>query len=1108
MGTFTVYTVGGGPYLMDFFNGVAALMGSGTFGSLAHIMAGVAIAWLAFQTALTHQWAPNIRYMVTYTALVGVLFAPKVDVQIVDTAIPTFVGGNVANVPFGLASFASWSSIIGNGATTGAEAIFSLPSDLTYTQNGMIFGSKIEQAATQLQITNSELAGNVNSFIQQCVFYSILLGQMSFDELKSSPNIWQYVTQTVPPSPARSFNMTTGGVSSIVTCQAGAQALNTQWTTEINNDATIFGLQMFPYLDSATAQSQLLSELPIAHQYIVGAARSAAGIMQQAMMVNALQTAMQGMAGSADATTAMQVYAQTKSDMQTQSTYQTVGALGAKWLPLLKIVTESLLYASFPIAFLLMMLPNGMTVARGYFASFIWVQSWGPLYAVLNRIMTGYAATTTQAAGVLGAGTGADFSLVSMAGIQGVQNDVAALAGYLSMSIPVIAGGIARGVWGLSGTLSGALQVPSSAAGQAAGEAVTGNVSLGNTSMYNDTFNTMRGNQVQTSAYADSGYTTWRDRTGAMNSITPDGRFVTDMSGAGSRMPVDINLGHQLANEQRAHGEQLTRLAQDQTTRAGESYQAGFSKVAELASLRGRDHHIDDQLSHGQSATFGQDLSDVSKLVGDFATRNHISKENAWDVIGRAYARISGGIGIPGTSIGIEGGTEVSGSLSHRHGNTHIDDAAEQLVKDKSFSTKFDKLVQDSSRIDGGLRSYDGTSFRDAISGNFSHAKQYENMASANMEKANYYSVSASRTEANSASVSEHMQQPYFEWLSKQRIGNNGPMGPEGAVALYASTRPEDMSLRRQYEHAFVQEQVVGGGPNFGLSRSPESYKPTSGDYHAAAGALGGPPGYGDVTTITNQAATSGALPKPGEVASRVQSLGTTVNNGLAKADRNIGAGRTDVNLKGGVLQKDVTNAGAAVPLPHAKTSPPPDPFAATSGFWGPDALVPPAPGTGPVSTNSHLVAGQRPGDHDGAAPGHQSSAPPAPAATGSQAPFTFGGPTGHGDSGNAAGQTPASGTLPRSGEGTGQVHPAEPSGSGTGLANADSHMGAGQRPGDHDGAAPGHHAGAPSAPAATGSQDPLIFGGPAGDSGNASGQVAPPPLSLPANTVPAPEKE
>jgi conjugal transfer mating pair stabilization protein TraG len=68
-----------------------------------------------------------------------------------------------------------------------------------------------------------------------------------------------------------------------------------------------------------------------------------------------------------------------------------------------------------------------------------------------------------------------------------VNSDIGLLAGYLIASVPFLAGGVAKGAHGDLAPATSYLNPSQNAAEEAAREASTGNVSLGNTSFENST---------------------------------------------------------------------------------------------------------------------------------------------------------------------------------------------------------------------------------------------------------------------------------------------------------------------------------------------------------------------------------------------------------------------------------------------------------------------------------------------------------------------------------------------------------------------------------------------------------------------------------------------
>ena len=202
----------------------------------------------------------------------------------------------------------------------------------------------------------------------------------------------------------------------------------------------------------------------------------------------------------------------------------------------MRIVFECLYVGAFPIAVLLMLTPAGLPIFRSYVTGLVWLQSWGPLYAVLHRISMGEAAERMSAAALMPGGD-IGISLVAQAGIRAVASDVAVMSGYLSMSVPFLAAALAYGLSKATVLATSVLAVGQDAASSAAHEGTTGNLSLASSSYDAHRFATLEGRQIRTSAHVDTDRYVGYAPAGAGFVVTGDGTAVVDASSATSRIP-------------------------------------------------------------------------------------------------------------------------------------------------------------------------------------------------------------------------------------------------------------------------------------------------------------------------------------------------------------------------------------------------------------------------------------------------------------------------------------------------------------------------------------------------------------------------------------------
>jgi len=129
------------------------------------------------------------------------------------------------------------------------------------------------------------------------------------------------------------------------------------------------------------------------------------------------------------------------------SSYMTMGKIAEQALPLIRNVIEAIIYAVFPFVFLLFLLAHGKALGlavKSFAMSLVWIQLWPPLYAILNYVATLASAKSLEAAAKTGMAT-AGLALESASSIYNGAVSDQAVAGYMVISIPIIATAIIKG---------------------------------------------------------------------------------------------------------------------------------------------------------------------------------------------------------------------------------------------------------------------------------------------------------------------------------------------------------------------------------------------------------------------------------------------------------------------------------------------------------------------------------------------------------------------------------------------------------------------------------------------------------------------------------------
>ena len=648
---YEVFTLGGGTYLVDLLNAVAAITGGGAYVALAQIAGIAGLAWILFRTAFGGSWKDNAKWILLFAAVWGAMIVPKATVRVVDRLDPALAPAVVANVPVGLALFASLTSQVGDGLTRLTEQAFTLPNDLRYQRHGLIFGARLAAKATRLEVTDAVFARNLRNYARQCVFHALLLGHVSADDLRESTDVWSLVTAVGAPSagasPARMFEFAARGAVSgagattidrrIVTCRDGAGLLNAQWNAEIARAATVFGRRIFPGARTdALARAELLAALPAAHGFLIGASRAAGEIMRQQMVLNAVHDAGEQWAAEAGNAAALRAYTEARAEAQTVSAYRAIGRQAETWVPLLRIVFECLYVGAFPMAVLLMLTPAGAAIFRSYVTGLIWLQSWGPLYAVLHRISMGEAAERMSAAALMPGGD-IGISLVAQAGIRAVASDVAVMSGYLSMSVPFLAAALAYGLSKATVLATSVLAVGQDAASSAAHEGTTGNLSLASTGYDTHRFAALEGRQVRTSMHVDTDRYTGYAPAGAGFTVTGDGTVVADAGSATSRVPAaGVRLSESLAASHESRAAEARSLARNWDVQAGVARNAAVTDATALVERYSRDVSVGEAHARGVTESESAQVQELESHYERMSEIAGVTRDQAAVLTGQA----------------------------------------------------------------------------------------------------------------------------------------------------------------------------------------------------------------------------------------------------------------------------------------------------------------------------------------------------------------------------------------------------------------------------------------------------------------------------------------
>ena len=449
---FEIYAYGNVDTLTGVFNAIAAIMGGDDYFGLIKTVAitGVLVAAFAglFSPGRFHGWAWLMSFLLLYYAL----FVPRTDVVIVDklgSQAPVAVG----NVPIGVAFFGHFTSKVGDVMTRFFETAFQvipapnaqLPSELAYQKNGVMFGNRLIQASRSLNIADPQLRTDLIAYAYNCTLYDLQDGTIDPAAFSQSTDIWSLMGT---PNPAR-FS-TFGNPVQVDTCPNVYTYLANRLPAEVARARAVLAFRMNPSLDPTVAQGLIDGQVEQAYTKtrIATAAQGAADLLRQNIMINLVQDT-SSIVGQKinDPASLMIATSRANATAAINSSFLTMGKIAEQALPLVRNVIEAIVYAVFPFVFLLFLLAQGRGLGlaiKSFVLSLVWIQLWPPLYAILNYVSTLASAKNLEAAAKMGtAAQGLALDTASRI-YSGAISDQA-IAGYMVISIPIIATAIIKG---------------------------------------------------------------------------------------------------------------------------------------------------------------------------------------------------------------------------------------------------------------------------------------------------------------------------------------------------------------------------------------------------------------------------------------------------------------------------------------------------------------------------------------------------------------------------------------------------------------------------------------------------------------------------------------
>ena len=746
---YEIYSYGNVDALHGIFNAVTMIFGSGDYLDIVHTGMVVGVLAVGIMAALPGQSWRGWSWLISTILVFSTLFVPRVDVLITDK-LGVQAPVAVANVPWALGLFASVKSSIGHTLTnlfeTGFQAIpnanRALPAELSYQDHGLMFGNRLIKASRSANIIDPQLRADIINYNRNCVVpeFGHSIDPKTFQQ---SGNLWGSAATT---NKALFTNYMLNGAYLVRACDQAYLDLSGMLPAAVTEVRAQIAASLFPERAPAAAAANINASLEAAYlkTALAAAGAAASDILLQNMMINAFADTQQVISvATADPASVMLAATRANATAQMNMSYTTQGRIAEEALPIVRNVTEGILFAVFPVVVLLLVASEGQALGRilkSYIYALLWVELWPVMFAVLNFIATTYSARNITAMAFTGAGTA--LSLDNAGPIYTTTLSDVSVVGYMVTMVPALAAALLFGMDKIVSAVPG--QGIGSAADREAAQTSKGNLGYGNMQFENQG---LAPNQTDAFMRSRVGVAGKMDR----NILTGDG---VDTYNLGSN-PVGIRDTQQISTSAGIERGKALERADTLGKQSSTEMAAAFGSTVALLKAAGRTTSKGlgvDLSSMGSDGTTATDLNetarDVSKSLG-------IADQ---DLVAKA---LSGRVGVNAVVVGasIEGRSvsqeDVSAALRTGQSAVAKKGVARQAQVVESFRTADEfRDIRSSNR--------EATSRIDA---SFSNATRFQESAAASFKEAQRYSEVLRRAELVSRDTSYDYTRDWNNWL-------------------------------------------------------------------------------------------------------------------------------------------------------------------------------------------------------------------------------------------------------------------------------------------------------------------------------------------------------
>jgi len=816
---------GAGEGIYYCLNAMASLFHGGKhsfIGSIMVISSMFAAGIATYKMVLEQNLQIPANWLLFNSIVMVALTIPTVNVMIIDRV--TGFRAPVSNVPWLFAVPAGFISQIGDVVALKIDASLAMPHNvatpksfkdaITANRNGVVMNAKLIANAAHFDFVSEDMANNMREFVKECVYYDLAFGKYTIDELKSTDNLWRLVSERVSPLGGVIYQSTNNKAvqREFLTCQETVQRISNAWPEELRKAYEFYGKKLFPFGAKFVGQnsnSLLKANLVHAYDYLTGISKSADSIMQQNIMRNAIQDGFMTRAQEDGAAASIQSYAVARAESFQASVYATQGGIAEKAVSYMKIVIEIIFYGMFPFVAIMLVLPSGVNMLKTYFTGLIWLQSWAPLYSLINMIVHIYCRGDTFTAASTLTTPALTYDTIPALGEAGAS--VARYAGYAMMSVPFLSWGLFKYGGGALAQMSSYLGSPTqSASNMAAQEISSGNVSFGIRNFDSTSRSMVNSFKQDDNASISSGSTSFQTANGASIRITPNGEGIIDRVSSMSKLGIGITDKNEIASSMNEMSSKSLSNAQTSLTGYTNSMSTAYDQMMDFRVSRANSLSNDASIGVDHATSASRAFQKVDDVVDSYSKIMGHDKRKAVESLNAISAGMafSGGISaqIPFFGKLLNGGATINAGLDHKHqwSDTDVDNLNTVSQEQLQLSQKYTEAMDEVNRVfqNDSVRnsSTEAANFSDGFSARLTEADSYRKDVQNSLTESEAWQKSASLVSTSSVGVTDDLSQEFVDYASYQLGPDGYELGVQGV-----QNAMDDPILRKQLLNGFIE---------------------------------------------------------------------------------------------------------------------------------------------------------------------------------------------------------------------------------------------------------------------------------------------------------------